>query len=406
VVTPSAAGGDLEQLSLEELRDQVRVLRERVRLYEAVLVTGPIFVHVYDREMNSRWATSTLRPELGYQPTGLLTAEQNYAFIHPEDRAEAKRRADELLRGDGHTPRRIRVRDAEGEWRWLAILAANLLDDPRVGSIVVHSWDVTEEVAREEEVDAARRLLASLIDTLDEAVVVISEGKVTFANAKTSQFFPAVGDHQKLIGRPAGQMQEAFSGSMADPEAFIESARRIVAAGEVVRGLYIETADARIFEQHFLPVHMGRRLASRMWVYRDVTGQLQLERRQKRLLEMEREARLSAEQQNERLRELDELKTEFVATVSHELRTPLSALRSYIELLLDPGGGRSARSSARSPTQYGGARFGWGGSSTICSCSPSCNHGRCGSSAPGSTSRASWPRRSMRSAEARHGRCG
>ena len=73
-------------------------------------------------------------------------------------------------------------------------------------------------------------------------------------------------------------------------------------------------------------------------MYRDVTAQRQLERRQKRLLEMEREARLSAEQQNERLRQLDELKTEFVATVSHELRTPLSALRSYIELLLDPDG--------------------------------------------------------------------
>ena len=337
-MTPSAAGGDLEQLSLEELRDQLRVLRERVRLYEAVLVTGPVFVHVYDREMNSRWSTATLRPELGHQPAELMSAEQNYEFVHPEDRAEARRRADELLRGDGHTPRRIRVRDAEGEWRWLAILAANLLDDPGVGSIVVHSWDVTEEVAREEEVDAARRLLASLIDTLDEAVVVISEGKVAFANAKISQFFPAVGEHQRLIGRPAEEMQEAFSESMADPDGFIESARRIVAAGEVLRGRYVETAEARMFEQHFLPVHVGGRLTSRMWVYRDVTGQLQLERRQQRLLEMEREARLSAEEQNDRLRELDELKTAFVATVSHELRTPLSALRSYIELLLDPEG--------------------------------------------------------------------
>ena len=36
-----------------------------------------------------------------------------------------------------------------------------------------------------------------------------------------------------------------------------------------------------------------------------------------------------------RLRELDQAKTDFVATVSHELRTPLSSIRGYTELLRD-----------------------------------------------------------------------
>jgi signal transduction histidine kinase len=213
-----------------------------------------------------------------------------------------------------------------------------LLDDPDVGRIVVHAWDITQEVAREEQIDASRRLLASLIDTLGEGVVVVSDGRVAFANAKITHFFPAVADHQELIGHPAEEMHGAFSQRMADPEEFVESAWRLVSAGEAVRGRLVETADGRIFEQNFLPVHVGGRLTSRMWVYRDVTEQRQFERRQKRVLEMEREARLSAERQNDRLRELDELTNTFVATVSHELRTPLSAIRSYIDLLLDPEG--------------------------------------------------------------------
>ena len=49
---------------------------------------------------------------------------------------------------------------------------------------------ITDEVAREEEIDASRRLLASLIDTLDEAVVVVSEGTIMFANSKVTRFFP------------------------------------------------------------------------------------------------------------------------------------------------------------------------------------------------------------------------
>ena len=39
--------------------------------------------------------------------------------------------------------------------------------------------------------------------------------------------------------------------------------------------------------------------------------------------------------QNERLRELDTMKDEFVATVSHELRTPVSSIIAYLEPLLD-----------------------------------------------------------------------
>jgi signal transduction histidine kinase len=64
------------------------------------------------------------------------------------------------------------------------------------------------------------------------------------------------------------------------------------------------------------------------------------------LLHRTRAARAQAEaarrllaEQNERLRELDRVKDDFVASVSHELRSPLTSIRGYLELLREDEAG-------------------------------------------------------------------
>jgi PAS domain S-box-containing protein len=63
-------------------------------------------------------------------------------------------------------------------------------------------------------------------------------------------------------------------------------------------------------------------------ISRDITAQIRAENSL-----AEHAHQLSS--QNERLRELDHLKDEFIASVSHELRTPLTSIIGYIELLRD-----------------------------------------------------------------------
>ena len=67
----------------------------------------------------------------------------------------------------------------------------------------------------------------------------------------------------------------------------------------------------------------------------DVTEREELAAERERLYSVQREVTQSFIEQNNRLRELTQMKDDVVATVSHELRTPITSIRGFIELLLD-----------------------------------------------------------------------
>lgn len=238
-------------------------------------------------------------------------------LVHSDDLpAVAGMLADVMAGAHAMRSAEVRLRHADGSWRWQQATAANLLEDPTVGGIVINHYDVTQTHALEEE----RRLLQSaVLHATDGMLIVKTEpGTVPMVTYVNPAFARMTGlDPEELTGqavdRACGcedQKEEALQ-RLLDPagEPF---------SGECVR---VRTDGSTFVEERRLAPIRDEHGVVRYWVAitRDVT--------EHRLAREALEHTLAAERDVvERLRLLDAMKNTFLSAVSHELRTPLAAI--------------------------------------------------------------------------------
>jgi two-component system, sensor histidine kinase and response regulator len=143
----------------------------------------------------------------------------------------------------------------------------------------------------------------------------------------------------ELIGKTDFDVFSAQHASAA-----FEDEQRIIRTGEPLVGkveleTYSHRPDAWVSTTKMALRDGNGRIIGTFGITRDVTAQIRAEQA---LLDQAQQLSL----QNERLRELDGMKDEFIGLVSHELRTPLTSIIGYVKLL------RDKRTSEASADQY------------------------------------------------------
>jgi PAS domain S-box-containing protein len=174
-----------------------------------------------------------------------------------------------------------------------------------------HALRQTSEAVAAASQESEARLRTTLESIGDGVIATDDEGRVTLMNpvaqALTGWTEPGA------RGRPIEEVFVRREGSI------VGLANHTILLARDGREIPIADSAAPIR----LP---GSRLQGVVVVFRDVTGQYEMERQRAGMLQIEQAARQEAEAANR-------AKDEFVATLSHELRTPLSSIFGWTRML-------------------------------------------------------------------------
>jgi PAS domain S-box-containing protein len=330
--------------ALEERRAAEARLDTAERNYRKLVEQLPLVTYIdrLEERSPSVYMSPQIEALLGYSPLAWMTDRDLFGrVLHPEDRD----RILELHRTSYQEANpfvaeyRLVAKDGRVVWVHDEVVIA----EDGEGNTYAQGFmlDITERRAAERAMRESESKFRAFVETTDEWVWAMDvDGVRTYSNPAVERIIGYTAE--QTVGRPWFDLVVEADRAEMRWQTVQRSRRGRGWTGIVWR---CRAADGTIhhLESTATPVvDEDGTLVGWRGTDRDVTDRIQAEAERERLLAAEKDARAAAEAaqrdlaaQNERLRELDRLKDEFLALVSHELRTPLTSIRGYTELLLD-----------------------------------------------------------------------
>lgn len=156
------------------------------RYFATLMARSSDFVTVLEADGSWRSSSAGAERVLGHAP-GFDPEGGVFSLVHPDDLPRAVDGFARVLEGEDFVdaPLELRVRDANGVWRRLELVAANLVDDPVVRGVVVSARDVTARREAEDRLAASEARYRDLVEIMDEGLWVTDvQGATTYVNPR------------------------------------------------------------------------------------------------------------------------------------------------------------------------------------------------------------------------------
>jgi PAS domain S-box-containing protein len=291
-------------------------------------VPGVIFRCSIDNDWTMEFLSDEIEELVGYPASDFIANNvRTYAsVIHPDDATRLAAEVGAAVLEDRPYTIEYRTLHRDGSIGHVVERGQAILGRDGERKLDGAVFDLTERWTAENE----RLKLAAIVESSDDAIMAAgSDGRISSWNSGAERVFGyAAGE---IIGEPISIL--APPDKQEEPAELFDQimAGHAISHHETVR----RRKDGTLIDVSFtfspLRDASGTVIGASAIVH-DITERRKADAERERLL-------LELADQNERLRELDRLKDEFVALVSHELRTPLTSIRGYLELVLDEEAG-------------------------------------------------------------------
>lgn len=313
----------------EALREREAALRESENEYRRIVDTANEGVWVLDKDLRCAFVNNKMAEMLGFRPAEMLGLEIK-TFVFDEDLPGHIERMDSRRRGlTEQYEHRWRRKDGSELW---TIVSAKPSFDPEgsFNGTFAMVTDITRRKRAERELAESERKYRTLVETLNEGVWMMDKDtRTTYVNPRAAEMLGY--SAEDMLGRKLGYFMEEKNGKAS----FAVLSRSAGEDGEQRDYELIRKDGTRvyaIFKVTPLLDESGN-CAGTLAAVTDITDRKKLQRD----LELVQKLNVKTEelrQANTKLREMDRLKSMFIASMSHELRTPLNSVIGFSSILL------------------------------------------------------------------------
>ncbi|MDQ1372674.1 MAG: hypothetical protein QOJ09_12, partial [Actinomycetota bacterium] len=207
---PAVAGIVINVRDVTDAKEAEQALRRSEQRWKVLFENSSDLVNVFGADGQMLFSSDS-GPLLGLDVAIESDPSGVFSIVHPDDREAAGAAYERMLSTPGITgPVVSRAKHADGTWRWIESIANNLLADPEVRGIVVHTRDITDRKQAENDLREQSRLVETLHGVgktlaaeleLDKLVQAVTDAAVEVSGASFGMF---VGGEEVAVTASSG----------------------------------------------------------------------------------------------------------------------------------------------------------------------------------------------------------
>ena len=263
-------------IDVTEQKKAQEALRESDKRFRALIENSSDMVALLDKEGIFLYASPSTEKILGYNVEKEYEGKSIFDFIHSSDSEFTKKNLSEVAEQTGSKVTfEFRYLAKNGQWIWLEGVAANMMDEQSINSIVLNYRDITERKEAEEELKLQKSYFQQLFENSPEGIVILdNHDRVVNANR----------GFEKLFRYSLDEIKGKTLSSFLVPQNLAEQASQIslfVLKGEIInRETIRKRKDGSIVDVSILgyPINLENNQIGVYGIYRDISERKETEK--------------------------------------------------------------------------------------------------------------------------------